>query len=59
MVSWSTFHREDATDRVRVRRVGAEAVHGLGRERDQAAVAQDVGRARDLVGSDRHRHAYQ
>ena len=50
MLGRSTLHRVEAAQRVAVRRVGAEAVHRLGRERDQSAVAQDRDRARDASG---------
>ena len=47
--------REDARDRVVARRVGAEPVHGLGRERDQPAAADHVRGARD-IGAAARRH---
>ena len=40
---------EDPARRRRVRRVGGEAVHGLGRDRDQSAAAQRVDRASTSV----------
>ena len=47
MIGGPALHREQAAHRVGVRGVGAEAVHGLGRERDELAGAQRVDRARD------------
>ena len=46
----STFGREDPTDCGGIQRVRAEAVHRLGRERDQAAGPQDRRGARDTSG---------
>ncbi len=45
MVGRPALDREEALQRVRVRGVGAEPVHGLGRERDEPAGAQHLDRA--------------
>ena len=40
MIGGTTLHREDPAHRVSTRCVGTEPVHGLGRKRDELAIAQ-------------------
>jgi hypothetical protein len=47
MISWTALDREQAMQRVRICRIGTEAVHGLRRERDEAAGAENFDRALD------------
>ena len=51
MVGGPALHRVEPPERVGRRRVGAEAVDGLGREGDEAAAAQHLRGACDLGGS--------
>ena len=50
MIGRTALGREDAPHRVGIRRIGTQAVDGLGGKRDQPAAAQDRDRARDVFG---------
>ena len=51
IVFGTPFGDVDALDRARVERVGAESVHGLRRKGDEAAAANEPGRARNDLGA--------
>src|SRR6185312_6032136 len=52
----SSLRTEDRRHGVLVGRIAAQAIDGLGRERDQLAAAQEGGGAIDLCGAQATRH---